>query len=138
MAYDQQATHAAEILDRAAALIDERGWGQDTGPQRKLKGETGICALEAVAYASGANSVYLPSGIAQVAINHLVRYLRPTLDKLPVEIVYGWNDNIAVDAGEVTSTMRAVAVSLRAAATGSVPPVLTAVDVDAEIAELIS
>lgn len=112
--------NAAEILDRAANLLDRDGWIQG-----HLCGHDGEhCALGGILDVTTNDDPY-----AQ-AVDAVERVLGGALDV--------WNDAPERTKDEVTSTMRSVAAVLRAAATESVLPVQQGTKVDAEYAEQIA
>jgi hypothetical protein len=84
----------AEVLEAAANLIDEYGWGQGWHERSPL---VGLCALGAISMVEGCHG-----GAAEI--------LHATVGGH----VHHWNDAPGRTAADVTSTMRATAAVLRA------------------------
>ena len=120
MATMEQQTHVAEILDAAAALIERNGWVQGTfgmlGEPHCAVGAMIECTLGRVGL----------SLVTDQAVSQFVG--EPTMI---------WNDRPERTQNEVTSTMRAVAMTLRAAASESVPRNQRVAEVSAGISELM-
>jgi hypothetical protein len=104
----------SQVLNRAADLIEERGWGK--GPL-SMFGEVGLCVMGALyaaetgALASGSNdeNAYdtaerCPAGQAVVA--HLGDRLYPPDDPQ----MWRWNDLVASDGKQVIEVLRATAL----------------------------
>jgi len=100
----------SEVLNKAADLIEERGWGQ--GPA-SMFGQAGICAMGAINLAAfnRLNDDYLavhhcPAG--QAVYNYLEgRANSGWWDG--ADRIWSWNDDCA-DAAEVIEVLRAAAV----------------------------
>lgn len=107
----------ADVLDRAADLLEERGWTRYT-----LESDTGcLCAVGAINVAwfgkprgSVVSGVWECGSIQEQAISALVTEVSP----YAIEPRYGvmdWNDEFAKNKRQVVATMRRVAKKLRAA-----------------------
>jgi hypothetical protein len=87
----------SEVLDRAADLIEERGWWQDRRDFPWLSG--GLCAANAIASAQDCNGY-------QRAYDALIAYLGvPDLSD-----IWRWNDEPDRTSAEVIEVLRACAV----------------------------
>lgn len=98
-----------QVLEKAAALIEERGWCQG-----RFESRTGeVCALGAIATTLDAPRINGDFDWMEVnklpAVEMLARRIGTSDKRGPAERVYDWNDSHATDAFEVVETLRRVA-----------------------------
>lgn len=101
----------AEILTKAAAVIDERGWYQ--GASQDPFG-TGVCAMGAMCVAVGLepNAIADNPEFTDVVINVLTAADELENRWLDGESVTDWNDDSARTSEDVTTALRSVADEL--------------------------
>jgi hypothetical protein len=104
----------AEQLERAADLIEERGWRQ--GPRANpchlsLDRSEPICLIEAVSLAGrSSNSIHRSEGCTT-----LFTYLglQATRSRVPAERLIFWNDDAKRTEGDVVDALRGCAKEIR-------------------------
>jgi hypothetical protein len=117
--------NTSEVLNRAADLIEERGWGKGVG---WVESDSTICLEGAIWAAQGHSIVSLPPwwevescGAGQAIRSYLnlsadcclpwVDYSKPVDEWLtPTTRLFMWNDHPSRTAEEVIETLRAAAV----------------------------
>src|SRR5690348_15593602 len=107
---------AWEVLERAADKIERDGWGQASASSDTRPNGPG-CALNALAAVSEVPDIYYNKGAVawEAAVSAMARALGSEDDTR--RSIWHWNDAAGRTKDEVTSVMRAVAASLKAART---------------------
>lgn len=99
----------SEVLNKAADLIEERGWG--SGPA-SMYGQAGICVMGAIRLADSGevDGDYCAAhlcGAGQAVYAYLTE--KGYDDPVPSDLLWVWNDDRS-DAAEVIEVLRATAV----------------------------
>ena len=116
-------TPTSEILNKAADLIEERGWVQGTGWGRDTAAlclEGGIAAAAGIVRTLGNGFIYQGCPAYDAVCSYLNRHPRPR--QYPVlDSLWDWNDTPGRTAEEVIEVLRAAALIEQARETATEP-----------------
>lgn len=105
----------SEVLNRAADLIEERGWGRGTASWNNIGDDSAPLCLEGGIMAALGLTIDLasPESAVLVEVSRCPAYKAVT-DYLGTVVpfchLWRWNDGVAQSAEEVIATLRAAAV----------------------------
>ncbi len=104
--------NTSEVLNRAADLIEERGWVRGEGwPGQEVYGgadNTQLCLEGAIMAALGIDMTATLGGELRECLAYQAVHRHLELD--PMRRLYTWNDHPSRTAGEVVEVLRAAAV----------------------------